>query len=144
LSELYLDSAYIAKFYLNEQDSGSVRNLARRATTLCSSALCLAEIACVFHRRVREKSLTNEQATELAGMFMADVEEGGWVLFPVSQELLKLVSASMRDLPADVVLRSGDAIHLITARHAGFSEIWSNDRRLLNAARYFDLTAKSA
>jgi len=40
-------------------------------------------------------------------------------------------------------VRAGDAIHLASAKDAGFQEIWTNDRRLLQAAQYFDLVGKS-
>jgi predicted nucleic acid-binding protein len=40
-------------------------------------------------------------------------------------------------------LRAGDAIHLAAAQGAGFTEIWSNDRHLLQAAPAFGLTGKS-
>jgi predicted nucleic acid-binding protein len=39
-------------------------------------------------------------------------------------------------------LRAGDAIHSAAAEEAGFTEIWSNDRRLLEAAPAFGLTGK--
>jgi hypothetical protein len=49
----------------------------------------------------------------------------------------------MKRLPAGVFLRAGDAIHLGSARLAGFSEVWSNDGHLLAAAGQFGLKARS-
>jgi predicted nucleic acid-binding protein len=40
-------------------------------------------------------------------------------------------------------LRAGDAIHLASARHEGFSEIWTNDRHMLKAASHFGLAGRS-
>jgi predicted nucleic acid-binding protein len=40
-------------------------------------------------------------------------------------------------------VRAGDAIHLAAAQGAGFADIWSNDKRLLEAAPAFGLTGKS-
>jgi hypothetical protein len=53
------------------------------------------------------------------------------------------VESAVQNLPANVLLRAGDAVHLVTAKLAGFSEIWTNDRRLLQAAPHFGLTGKS-
>lgn len=39
---LYLDSAYVAKCYLNDPDAVQVRNLVRGAESIHSSALCIA------------------------------------------------------------------------------------------------------
>ena len=140
---LYLDSAYVAKCYINEPDSPRVRAFVRGDADLQTSALCLAEMACVFHRHVREKGLTRRQALELRSAFIADVDDGVWLLHPVSEAVLRKVEAAARNLPATAYLRAGDAIHLVSARDAGFPEIWSNDRHLLGAARYFGLRGRS-
>ena len=52
---LYLDSAYVAKCYVNEPDSTAVRRLVRGAERLYSSIWCLAEVGCVLHRHVRRE-----------------------------------------------------------------------------------------
>jgi predicted nucleic acid-binding protein len=39
-----------------------------------------------------------------------------------------------------VFLRAADALHLVCAREAGFSEIHTNDRHMLAAASEFGLT----
>lgn len=140
---LYLDSAYIAKCYVSEPDSARVRELARRAASLSSSAWCLAEVACIFHRHYREKSLTRSQSFNLQEAFLTDVTTGVWSLLPLSDGLLRRVPAVVQGLAAGVFLRAGDAVHLLSARDAGFSEIWSNDRHLLSAAPHFDLKGRS-
>ena len=140
---LYLDSAYVAKCYINEPDSTKVRALVRQETDLQTSALSLAEMACIFQRHVRKKGLTRRQANELRSAFMKDVDDGVWLLHPVSEAMLRKVEIAVGSLPANVYLRAGDAIHLVTARDAGFGELWSNDRRLLDAARHFGLRGRS-
>jgi len=120
-----------------------VRALVRADADLQTSALCLAELACIFQRHMREKGLTRPQALELRKAFLDDVEEGVWLLHPVSDALLHKVEVVVRNLPPSVYLRAGDAIHLVSARDAGLAEIWSNDRRLLAAARYFGLKGRS-
>lgn len=140
---LYFDTAYLAKCYLNELDGTEVRKLARRASGLYSSAWCVAELSCVFQRQVREGRLEAEEAVQWRDTFMEDVRNGVWVLFPVSEYLLYRVESLTRALPAAAYLRAGDAIHLVTAADAGFTELWSNDRHLLAAARYFGLEGRT-
>ncbi len=141
--KLYFDSAYVAKFYLREPDSDGVRTLADQAEPLHSSEWCLAEVACTLHRQVREGALTGREAAEIGKVFRNDVATGIWVLAPVTRDLLAEVDALVHTLPADVFLRAGDALHLVSARAAGFSEIWSNDRHLLRATRYLGLKGRS-
>ena len=47
---LYFDTAYVGECYWNEPDGALVRKLARRAEGLYSSAICIAEMACLAHR----------------------------------------------------------------------------------------------
>jgi len=140
---IYFDTAYIAKCYLNEPDAKEVRQAARKATGLYSSAWCVLELACVFRRQVREHSINEKQVGACRNLFLEDVRNGVWNLFPVPDRLLYRAEALVADLPSKIYLRAGDAIHLISAQEAGFSEIWTNDRHLLAAARYFGLSGKS-
>lgn len=140
---LYLDSAYIAKCYLNEPDASAVRGLVRGRARLTSSVWCRAELACVFRRHVREGGLDPQAAQELHDLFAHDVQANIWTLIPVSTRLLDTLDTRLRGLPADLYLRAGDAVHLHTAAEGGFGEIWSNDRHLLAAAGAFGLRGRS-
>jgi len=141
---LYLDSAYIAKCYLNEPDADRVRVLVTDESSLTSSAWCRAELGCIFLRHVREGSLTRKQARELHDLFLDDVRSGVWTLLPVSSDLLENLELRLGRLRRrDVFLRAGDAVHLTTAVDAGFREIWTNDRHMLSAARSFGLKGRA-
>src|SRR5712692_1367388 len=138
-----LDPAYIVKCYLNDPDAPKVRELVQQAEALHSSAWCVAEVPCAIHRRVREGSLTPREGSELRRLFLDHVSKGLWTLFPVTDVVLRGVDASLDGLPSAVFLRAGDAIHLVSARTVGFEEIWTNDRHVLQAARYFGLAGRS-
>jgi predicted nucleic acid-binding protein len=140
--KLYFDTAYVAKCYLNEPDHAAVRRLARKADGLYSSSLCIAEFACVLRRRVREGSLAEHEASRLREFFLEDVRNTVWVLIPVTDQLLLQVESRVSRLPADAFLRAGDAIHLVSASGAGFTELWTSDRRLFEACAHFGLAGR--
>jgi predicted nucleic acid-binding protein len=140
---MYLDSAYIAKYYVNEPDAAAVRKLIGKATDVTSSAWALIEVTCVFHRHVREGSLTSAQGRELIDLFRAHVESDLWNLVPVTEGLLRTTATLIRGLPVTTPLRAGDAIHLTTALNVGEPEIWTNDRHLLAAATYVGIAGRS-
>jgi predicted nucleic acid-binding protein len=140
---MYLDSAYVAKYYVNECDAAAVRELIRRAAYICSSAWALVEVTCVFQRHMREGSLTPVQGHELMDLFRSHVAEQLWDLVPLTNTLLGRTAALIRRLSPNVPLRAGDAIHLASAIEAGETEIWTNDRHLLAAAASAGLTGKS-
>jgi predicted nucleic acid-binding protein len=140
---LYFDTTHVAKCYLNEPDAAPVRALAAGRSGLTSSAWCRAEMACVLTRHVREGSLTRRQAAALHGFFLQDVRSGAWSLVPVSEALLSEVESRVRELRGRVFLRAGDAVHLTSAVSAGFREIWTSDRHMVDAAPHFGLLART-
>ena len=139
---MYLDAAYVVKHYLNEPESGAIRLLVRRAGLVASSALALAEVQCVFHRKVREGSLTADMAAALCRAFLAHVDEGFWTLVPVRESLLRRAGAIVLASPPSLFLRSGDAVHLTSANELGEKEVWTNDRHMLAAAPQFGLIGR--
>ncbi len=141
--KLYFDTAYVAKCYLNEPDHRAVRRLARRADGLFSSSLCLAEFACILHRHVCQATLAEKDAAALRAFFLEDVRNNVWELIPVTSLLLHQVESRVSRLAARVFLRAGDAIHLVSASGAGFTELWTSDRRLLEACEHFGLAGRS-
>lgn len=72
-------------------------------------------------------------------IFRSHIKAGFWEFLPVTEGLLQTTTMLIRNLPASVSLRAGDAIHLATALGEGETEIWTNDRHLLAAASYVGL-----
>jgi predicted nucleic acid-binding protein len=141
---VYLDSAYIAKYYVNEPDAPAVRKAIRQASHVCSSAWSVVEVTCAFHRHVREGSLTVAQGHELIDLFRAHVERGVWNLLALTESLMRKIAMLIRTLPPEVPLRAGDAIHIATAIEASEPEIWTNDRHLLSAVAHFGIAGRVA
>jgi len=140
---LYFDTAYLAKCYWNEPDGQLVRELARHADGLYSSAICIAEMACLAHRKVREGPTTSADAVLRRDLFLDDVKSGTITAVPVTERLLRRVESVTRTLPPSCFLRTFDALHLVTAADSGFDEIWTNDRHMTAAAAHFGLAARS-
>jgi predicted nucleic acid-binding protein len=143
LKGLYLDSAYLAKCYLEEPDSDKVRKRVLTSEIVCCSALCIAEVSCTLHRAVREKIIGRGHATYLRQTFFSDLSLGIVQLIPVSENILRVVDAVIAKLPSTIFLRAGDAVHLASAQSEGFQEIWSNDRHMLRAASNFGIIGRS-
>jgi predicted nucleic acid-binding protein len=140
---LYFDTAYLAKCYWNEPDGRRVRELAQRADGLFSSAICIAEMACLAHRKVREGPVTEADAAIRRDLFLDDLSTGVITAVPVTERLLRRVEIVIRALPSSCYLRTFDALHLVTAADTGFGEIWTNDRHMLAAAPHFELAGRT-
>jgi len=120
-----------------------VRGLARQADGLYSSAICIAEMACLAHRKVREGLATPADAALRQDLFMDDLNRGVIMAPPSTERLLRRVEALTRKLPASCYLRAADALHLVTAVDSGFTEVWTSDRHMLAAASHFGLAGRS-
>ena len=140
---MYLDTCYIAKFYLDEPESSRVRDLVRKADTIRSSVWALAEFHAVLHRRMREGASSPTEARTLATRFSEHIEDGLWNLIPVTEALLRRTGALMISSPAGLFIRTADAVHLSTAQEIGERDVWTNDRHMLAAAAYFGITGRS-
>jgi len=140
---MYFDTSYIAKFYFNEPESPRVRELVRKADVIYSSLWALAEFHAVLHRRMREGGSSPRNARELASRFSEHIEDGLWNLIPVTEAVLRRISALILAAPGDLFIRTADAVHLTTAQEMGERAVWTNDRHMLAAAAYFGLTGQS-
>jgi predicted nucleic acid-binding protein len=137
---VYFDSAYVAKFYLDEPESDAVRARAVLEREVCCCVLGQAEVVSVFHRKWREKSRTKAEFRILMDQFEADCSAGLWTWLSMSSAVIKAATSTYGRIPESVFLRSADAIHLACAAEAGFKELYSNDRHLLSAASHFGLS----
>lgn len=140
---VYFDSAYVAKFYLSEPESGRVRTLAERAGKVVCSIIGRVETAQVFHRKLREGKATKAECAALFDQFETDCESGLWTWLPLTEGLVAAAAQRFRRLSPKVPLRSADAIHLVSAEEHGLDAIYSNDARVLTAALEFGIQGKS-
>jgi uncharacterized protein len=139
----YFDSAYIAKFYLDEPDSDAVRALAESLGGVCCSTFGQLEVASVFHRKWREGIFSDAAYKELTAQFDDDCAAGLWTWLPVSPALIDAACKAMPKLPKTTFLRSADLLHIVSAREHGLKIIYSNDRHLRSAAKFLHVKAKS-
>jgi predicted nucleic acid-binding protein len=133
IAPVYLDSALVANFYLNEPGRDAVRDLASKAGIVMTSGIAVAEVSAAFHRKLREDAVSLDVFNALHGQFQYDLENGLWRLIAPTEALLEQVRGLFARLDRSVFLRSIDALHLVTAKAERFERIYSNDRHLLTA-----------
>ncbi|MCX6590224.1 MAG: type II toxin-antitoxin system VapC family toxin [Acidobacteria bacterium] len=120
-----------------------MRDVVIRSRFIYSSELALVEMATVFHRHLREGHASLESIDAAQRLFQLDQQRQFWVITPVSTEIVTLAARIISGLPSHLLIRASDAIHLATARHLGLTEVWTNDRRMLEAAPAFGVTGRS-
>ncbi len=140
----YFDSAYIAKFYVDEPESDAVRQLAESLGQVHCSALGRIEVTSVFHRKWREGALTEGEFHEVCAQFTDDCVAGLWTWLAVTDNLIANTAESVRALSKNITIRSADALHLVCAREHGLRRVYTNDRHMLLAAPAFGIEAMAA
>lgn len=139
----YFDSAYIAKFYVDEPESDAIRRLAETLGRVHCCALGRVEVAEVFHRKWREGAFSEHEFREVSSQFFDDCAAGLWTWLSVSDVLIANTAKSLRTLSKRVTIRSADALHLVCARENGLRRLYTNDRHMLRAASAFGVEARS-
>jgi uncharacterized protein len=137
----YFDSAYIAKFYLDESESEGVRRLAESLGQVRCAQIGHVEVAAVFHRKFREGAFDAGAFREVIAQFDDDCGQGLWTWLPLTSALVQRAAVAFTHLPRPVFLRAADALHLTCAQEHGLREIYTNDRHMSSAARHFRLKA---
>lgn len=138
----YFDAAYLVKCYVKEEGWRTVRSLAAERGRIASSVIGRLELYAALHRKLREGRLTAEGHKVVLRQLSFDEATGVWHWIPVSSSIVTAVVDLFRQLPSDVYLRTGDAVHLVSAKEQGFAEIFSSDRRLLDAAGHVGIAGR--
>lgn len=137
----YFDSAFIAKFYVDEPESDAVRRLAETLGRVHCCALGLIEVAGVFHRKWREGAFSEGEFHEVSAQFSDDCAAGLWTWFAVTDRLVAATAESLRTLGKRTTIRSADALHLVCAREHGLRRVYTNDKHMIRAAPAFGIEA---
>ena len=136
----YFDTAYILKCYVKEHGWENVRDFAQKCERITCSVYGRLELHAALHRKLREGELTERQLNIILRQLSVDESMRLWEWLPLSSIIITAITNTFASLSPSVFLRTGDAVHLVSAKMGGFTEIYSNDKRLLAAAPYVGMT----
>lgn len=136
---LYADTSALAKLYVAEAGTESMRLRAVGAEVVASSVLAWPETLAMLARRRREGLLSAAEHELIRDRFVGDF--GDLTVVDLGGRVLELAERVLADHP----LRSADAVHLASAlllTEAGLAvDFACSDRALLAAARAERLAA---
>ena len=128
------DTSTVAKLYVPEHESAAVRERLEAEDELCVSELLRPELMGVFHRRLREGKWTRADFLTVVRQFSTDDLGGFWTWLRLDSTIVEAAARTYTTLPDDVFLRCADCLHLVTALHHNFVDIYTHDKHQTNAA----------
>jgi len=138
---LFCDTSTLAKYYVSEPESDAVRSRLDGEDQVLLSELARAELLGLFHRRLRQRGWDRNEFTTVVRQFSTDEGSGYWTWIPLDGEIVEQVVRLYATLPEDVLLRTADCLHLVTALRHGFGEIHTHDTHQHDGASALGLTA---
>lgn len=136
---IFCDTSTLAKYYIPEKESLKVQPCLEKEDQVALSELARIELMAVFHRRLRENKWNQKEFTMVIQQFTRDDADGYWKWLPLDEPILKQGTKIFTTLSKEIFLRSSDCLHLITATHYQFSEIYTYDRHQSQAASAFGM-----
>jgi len=141
---IFCDTSAVVKLYAPERESATVRRLCQAEPEVCLSELARVELMGAFHRRLREGTWTEIDFLAAVRQFSQDDISGFWTWLPLEKSIAEAAARTFVTLPSSVFLRSSDCLHLMTALHHNFSEIYTYDIHQTAAAVTVGLEAVRA
>ena len=131
----YLDTSFLLKLYVWEQDSASALDAFPHFSESFVSTLTDVEIASALFRK-----LPTLIARRVHSMYKRDRAASVFLQIPLTDQLYELAQQLVEQHSGDLSLRSLDALHLATALHYGAASLATYDRRLRIAAERVGLS----
>ena len=141
---VFCDTSAVAKLYVPEKESPAVRAKLEAEDQVLVSELVRVELMGVFHRQLRENKWTQAQFTTAVRQFTNDDVGGFWTWLALDTAIIETAAKTYTTLPDSVFLRSADCLHLVTAIHHGFTDIYTYDTHQTSAAASLGLRALKA
>jgi predicted nucleic acid-binding protein len=139
---VYFDISYLVRFYIEDEGFDFARSLAG-TTKVASSFHGEIETIAALHRIYRDSQISRGDYVKLLDQFQNDSKNGAFAWLPAGQQLTPKLEEIYRNASSKFYLRAADALHLACAREHGFTEMYSNDARMLAAASAFGLKAQN-
>ena len=134
--KLVIDSSSLLKRYVKEPGTRQLNTLIEQTTRLAVCCITVPEILSGMNRRVREKSISNDEYTTIKTQLMNDICD------VIILQITPSITALSIHLLEKNVLRTMDAIHIACALEWEAELFVTSDARQLIAARNSGLVTK--
>lgn len=131
---MYVDTSVVVKLYTREPDSAECEKLVS-GQSIVSSELLYAELWSALLGKERQGQITPEDRQRVWELFEAHLLEDVVELVEIDGVVIREAAEMMARVHPQVPLRTLDAIHLATFGNLDAGSLFTNDRRMIDAAR---------
>lgn len=137
----YIDTSALAKWYLNEQNSGAVSAYIQKLDVAIISSLTCVEMRSLLARRRVMGEIDIELELILYAAFHDDISSGHLQLYSVKNSNFEEAANLITRYPSHS-LRTLDALHLAIVRHYGIKSVATADRVIAKVAAEMGCSVK--
>ena len=130
---IYFDTSALAKWYLNEENSGEVEKYIQEHGPVAISELTVVEMRSLLARRRREHAIDSKMEARVFGVFDEDIHQKFLSCHPLPENLTE-GAANLISLLSDIPLRTLDSLHLTLAGEIAADVMVTADRVMAAAA----------
>lgn len=134
MTEPYLDTSALAKWYLNEPFSEEFEAFVQKQSAAAISRLTVVEFRCLLARRRRAREITKAVEAKVYTAFEKDIGAGFLEVHPVADEHLITALNLIKHL-GKYPLRALDALHLVIAQSIHCRLLATADKIMADAAK---------
>lgn len=131
---MYLDTSVVVKLYTREPDSAECERIAAGHRIL-SSELLYPELWSALLAKERKGVLTPDERQRVWQLFEVHLLDEAIQLVNLDGQVLREAAEMIARVHPQVPLRTLDAIHLATFAGLDAGPLFTNDRRMIDAAR---------
>ncbi len=135
---MYIDTSVAVKLFTREPDSDACESTVG-GFTLVSSELTYCELRSALRSKKRDGLIPAETMTAAWALFERYLEERRIHLMALNWDIVQEATAVLGKLPAPLILRTLDALHLATFARIAVGPFFTKDKRLRAAAQHLKL-----
>jgi hypothetical protein len=139
---IYFDTSALAKWYINEAQSGDVERYIQEHGPVSISDLTIVEMRCLLSRRRREKSIDMKMESEIFATFQEDIRQRFLICHQLPEDLAA-GAVNLLSVLSDIPLRTPDVLHLAITKEIQADTLATADQVMSAGAEAMGISVAS-
>jgi len=143
----FLDTSALLKYFVEEKGADEVRRLMESGSEVWTSELTVVEGVSALAKKVRKSEIQEDNFRGFIGQLLQFLTSGRCQIVPLDDGVKQKARCILSSWALSHRIGSLDALQLASALSvkdaAGYTDFWTADSHLLNAAQAYGFTVKN-